>query len=75
MRVRKKGYGLLLAVTVLLTIAAISTLIPAAGVSKACLLGYKAHCTFTPISTIICVLLAGASCVIRKRMFTENIGS
>ena len=24
------------------------------GASKPCLLGYYAHCTFTPISTIVC---------------------
>ena len=36
----------------------ILTLIPAPA-SKPCLLGYYAHCSFTPISTIICLIIAG----------------
>ncbi|RLF21796.1 MAG: hypothetical protein DRN15_10590 [Thermoprotei archaeon] len=36
----------------------ISTLVPAPA-SKPCLLGYYAHCSLTPISTIICWILAG----------------
>ena len=35
------------------------TLIPAGTASKACFLGYKAHCSFTPISTIALLALAG----------------
>lgn len=38
----------------------VSTLIPAAAASKPCLLGYYAHCSFTPISTILCWAIAGA---------------
>ena len=38
---------------------AIATLIPFASASKASLIRYKALCSFTPISTIILVLLAG----------------
>jgi len=34
------------------------TVVPAQA-SKPCLLGYYAHCTFTPISTIICWIVAG----------------
>jgi len=36
----------------------ITTLIPAPA-SKPSLLGYYAHCSFTPISTIICWIIAG----------------
>jgi hypothetical protein len=36
----------------------ITTLIPAPA-SKPSLLGYYAHCSFTPISTIICWVIAG----------------
>jgi len=43
------------AITVVL---GIFTLIPASA-SKPCLLGYYAHCSFTPISTIICWAIAG----------------
>ncbi|MDZ7721710.1 MAG: hypothetical protein U5R06_02500 [candidate division KSB1 bacterium] len=41
MEQRKKGYGLLMGLTILFTLATISTLIPEAGASKACMLGYK----------------------------------
>jgi len=44
----------------------ISTLIPAPA-SKPCLLGYYAHRSFTPISTIICWAIAGAIYWLGKR--------
>ena len=69
---RKPGYGWLLALTIILTLAAVSTLIPQASASKPCLLGYKAHCTFTPIGTIICLVLAAGVCRLRSREFTAN---
>jgi len=65
---RKKGYWLLLSLTILLTLAALSTLLPTPGIHKACLLGYMAHCSFTPISTILCLLLAAVVCFTRKRL-------
>lgn len=49
-----KRYWLLFTIFVVL---GIWTLIPAK-VSKPCLVGYYAHCSFTPISTIICFALA-----------------
>lgn len=72
MKTREKGYGLSLIISILLTLAAISTLLPQASVSKQCMLGYKAHCSLTPISTVICLLLAGVACKIRKKKFTET---
>jgi hypothetical protein len=39
-------------------LAAVKTIIPFPYVSKACMLGYKAGCSFAPISTLI--LVAGA---------------
>ena len=39
-------------------ILGISTLIPAPA-SKPSLLGYYAHCSFAPISTIICWIISG----------------
>ena len=65
-------YGILLAITILLALAAISTLIPAANASKDCILGYRAHCAFTPISTIACIILAGIVCSIRRRFFKDG---
>jgi len=44
----------------------ISTLIPAPA-SKPSLLGYYAHCSFAPISTIICWMIAGAIYWLGKR--------
>ena len=67
MRNKKKGYGYLLLLTVLLTVAAILTLIPHAAASKECMLGYKSVCSFTPVSTLILVIAAGVTCVVRKR--------
>lgn len=69
MKTKKKGYKLLLFITLLFTLCAISTLIPTEQVSKVSMLGYKAHCSYTPISTIICLALAGGTCIIRKKKF------
>jgi hypothetical protein len=44
----------------------ISTLIPAPA-SKPNLLGYRSHCSFTPVSTIICWVIAGACYWLGKR--------
>lgn len=73
MKKRKKGYWFLFGLTILVTLAAISTLIPVAFASKECMLGYKAHCTFTPMSTVILIVGGGVICVIRKRRFTEEV--
>jgi len=43
---------------VILIIAAVKTALPEAKASKPCLLGYKALCSFTPISTIILIVAA-----------------
>jgi polyferredoxin len=44
--------------TIIFIVLGIWTLIPAPA-SKPCLLGYYAHCSFTPISTLICFAIAG----------------
>ena len=46
---------------------AIVTLIPLASASKTSLLGYKALCSFTPISTIGLILLAGMHILFHRR--------
>jgi len=43
---------------VVFVVLGITTLIPASA-SKPSLLGYYAHCSFTPVSTIICWVIAG----------------
>ncbi len=45
-------------VMAILIIAAVKAALPYAQASKPCLLGYKALCSFTPISTIILVAAA-----------------
>ncbi len=73
MKHRKKGYGKWMLLTILSTLAAISTVLPQASASKPCFLGYYAHCTFTPISTLICIALAAISCIIRKRKYVTIV--
>ena len=59
------NYSIKLLVLMILIAAAIAsaistmwTLMPDSTASKECLLGYKSHCTFTPISTIILIFIA-----------------
>ena len=73
MKKKKKGYGVLLALTIIATVAGLVTLVPYAEASKASLAGYSAYCTFTPISTILCFLLAGFFCVRRVKGYTEEV--
>jgi hypothetical protein len=49
---------LLIVVIAFLCLAAFKTLTPSVDASKTCLLGYKAFCSFTPISTAILVSAA-----------------
>jgi hypothetical protein len=55
-------------IIVALSIAAIKTVIPNLNASKACLLGYKATCSFTPVSTAILVLVAISVFAAAKRL-------
>ena len=71
MKIRKKGYWILFILTLIFALGALSTILPSERVSEVSMLGYKAHCTFTPISTIICIGLAGLTCFIRKRFFVS----
>jgi hypothetical protein len=50
------------------SIAAVKTAIPNSNASKPCLLGYRATCSFTPISTAICISAAVILFVAAKRM-------
>jgi hypothetical protein len=54
------------AVIVILSIAAVKTAIPNEKASKPCLLGYKATCSFTPISTAILFIAAIVTFVVAK---------
>jgi hypothetical protein len=57
-----------IAVVVILSIAAVKTVIPNAEASKACLLGYKAACSFAPISTAILAVAAVAAFVLARNV-------
>ncbi|MFC1717061.1 hypothetical protein ACFL6S_25560 [Candidatus Poribacteria bacterium] len=70
MKEKKKGYLFLRILTIIFTLAAISSTLPILPASKDCMLGYRAHCSFTPVSTLICIVAAGVVCTIRKRKFT-----
>ena len=59
-------------VTVIMTLSAVVTLIPDAAADKICKLGYKAHCSFTPWSTVISLFLAMVSCKIRSKWFLKK---
>jgi len=60
---------LLVGLTVLAVVCALSTLIPFDGASKKNILGYKSLCTFSPVSTVICLLLANVFYGIRKKKY------
>jgi hypothetical protein len=61
-----RAYGALLLLTLLATVGAVLTLIPASGASYQNLLGYRSLCTFAPAATLYCCAIAGASCVVRR---------
>ncbi|HOJ88492.1 MAG TPA: hypothetical protein PLP64_01780 [Pseudothermotoga sp.] len=44
---------------IIFIVLGIWTLIPVSTASKPCLVGYYAHCTFTPVSTVMCFALSG----------------
>lgn len=73
--VRKKRihpwYAIFMALTVLFTVLAILTAIPSPNASKVCILGYKAHCPFTPYATFVCLAIAGIFCIIRAKLFKK----
>ena len=50
----------------------IVTLIPNASASKVSMLGYKALCSFSPISSIIFLALAGLHIFLHKRALVKN---
>lgn len=70
-RKKKPGYYTLLALAVLLALGAVLTIIPVSYAYTECMLGYKAHCTLTPISTILCIVAAVLTYVVGQRLCTE----
>jgi hypothetical protein len=68
---KKPGYYTLLTLTILFALGAVLTIMPVPYAYRECMLGYKAHCTLTPISTILCVIFAAVAFVVGQRSFTE----
>jgi hypothetical protein len=71
-RKKKPGYYTLLSLVILMVLGAVLTIMPMSYAYKECILGYNAHCTLTPISTIVCVTVAAISYVVMNRLFTET---
>lgn len=67
MDIEKIKSALQIAAIVVLVLGAL-TLLPSPGASKQCMLGYKAKCSFTPISTAIMFVLSGVLFFIRSRI-------
>jgi len=72
MKIREKGYWVFLVLTILFTLLAVLTILPDASASKVSRLGYKAHCSYAPISTLICLSLSAITCTTRKYIFTST---
>ena len=64
-----KLYVTFLVLTIIFTLAGVITLIPSPHDPDMNFLGYKSMCSWAPWSTLICFLLAGISCKIRKKKF------
>jgi hypothetical protein len=64
-------YVILLIVTILLTLAAILTLIPMASASQVSLLGYRSLCSFAPISSLLLLAAAAGVCFVRSKYFAR----
>jgi len=61
-------YGALLILTILLAVAGVLTLMPAAGASYPNVMGYNSLCTFAPAASLYCFLAAGITCVLRASL-------
>ncbi len=73
MRERKKGYWFAFVLTVLLTLGALSTVIPSGSAGKENYLGYHAVCPFAPFSTLICLAAVAVVCILRsKKLKTDK---
>jgi hypothetical protein len=68
---KKPGYYTMLTLAILFVLGAVLTILPVSYAYKDCLLGYKAHCTFTPISTVACIIIAVLIYMVMNRNFTE----
>ena len=58
--------------TVVYTVLAIAAALPTGTASKNCLLGYNALCSFTPVSTVILLALAGLHIYLHRRELAKT---
>ncbi len=72
-RKKKPGYYTLLSLAILMILGAVLTIMPVSYSYKECMLGYKAHCTLTPVSTILCIIAAVGIFVVMNGSFTETV--
>ena len=69
MKLKKLIVSFIFAVMIIAWISStVMTVIPDSSASKVCYLGYKAHCSFTPFSTLISILGATITFLIAKRV-------
>lgn len=66
---------ILLSALIASAVAAVITVIPDSSASRECRLGYKAHCSFTPISTIILIVLAIVFALLFIKIYWKKITS
>ena len=66
---KQPGYAIFLTLTVISTLAAVSTVLPDPSASAESILGYSSHCIWAPWSTAICAVLSGVFCTIRAKKF------
>ena len=71
-RAKKPGYYTLLSLSIVMALGAVLTIVPISYAYKACMLGYRAHCTLTPISTVLCIASAAALYWLGQHSFIES---
>jgi uncharacterized protein with FMN-binding domain len=70
-----RAYHALLLLSGIFSALAIVTLIPNASAVKPNVLGYRSVCSFAPAASAICGILAGITCVIRRRVVSNKAAS
>ncbi|MCE1164024.1 MAG: hypothetical protein LWX07_01320 [Bacteroidetes bacterium] len=63
----KKANPLLSVLAVLCFLGAIITFVPYKNIDDACMLGYKALCAFTPVSSLVLIVAGAAFWMFRKK--------
>ena len=69
----KKGGSLYLIISVLCFIGAIITFIPYKNIDDECMFGYKALCAFTPISSLVLIVVGVFLLMLRKMVLKKPV--